>query len=165
MNYQIIPQDDTVLVQITEAGKSETLNMQEGPQEGSLLVESCRKDVLEEINTEKFLANLDNYVDLVQITFNAVDGLKVQSQVKVLSNRFFDAMTKCNILGLECKLETSSVLDTYLNAYECLFNGDVEIAVSLLADTRIYVDKMEKQVDELITTFDELTAYTNKVLQ
>lgn len=35
MNYQIIPQDDTVLVQITEAGKSETMDMQEGPQEGS----------------------------------------------------------------------------------------------------------------------------------
>lgn len=85
--------------------------------------------------------------------------------MKVLSNRFFDAMTKCNILGLECKLGTSSALDTYLNAYECLFNGEVEIAVSLLADTRICVDKMEKKVDELVTTFDELTAYTNKVLQ
>ena len=36
MNFQIIPQDDTVLVQITEAGKSETLDMKEGPQESSL---------------------------------------------------------------------------------------------------------------------------------
>ena len=46
MKYQIIPQDETVLVQLSEEGVNETLNMQEGPDETSLLVQSSRKDVL-----------------------------------------------------------------------------------------------------------------------
>lgn len=165
MTYQIIPQDDTVLVQIAEDGITEKLTLLEPPSKECSLVQKSKKDVLGEINLEKMLANLDNCVDLLQITFNAVDGFDVQSKVQELSNRFIDAMTESNKTALEFKLATENVCEAYINAYGNLFYGEIDIAIMILTDTKSIAARMVKKSDALVKIYDGLTDYTNAVLK
>lgn len=120
----------------------------EPPGKESSLVVKSKKDVLGEINLEKMLSNLDNFVDLLQITFNAVDGFDVQDEVQELSNRFLDVMTESNKTALNFKLATEQVLEAYINAYGNLFYGEVETAMMLLTDTKGVAVQMVKKADE-----------------
>lgn len=165
MKYEIIPQDETVLVKISEDGITESLTLLEPPDAGCMLVQQSKKDVLGEINLEKMLANLDNCVDLLQITFNAVDGFSVQAKVQELSNRFIDAMNKSNTTALDFKLATAEALEAYLVAYGNLYYGEVDSAIMLLTDTKSIASRMVKKADELVKIYDGLTSYTNKVLE
>ncbi len=165
MKYQIIPNDDTVQVTISDDGVTETLTLLEAPSEESILVQQGRKDVLGEINLEKMLANLDDCVDLLQITFNAVDGFAVQSKVQDLSTKFSNAMLKSNTAALDFKLATKTVVNAYIEAYGNLFYGETEVAISILTDIKPIAQKMVKKSDELVKTYDELTNYTNVILK
>jgi DNA repair exonuclease SbcCD ATPase subunit len=128
-------------------------------------VQQGKKDVLGEINLVKMLTNLDNCVDLLQITFNAVDGFNVQSKVQELSNRFIDAMNKSNATALDFKLATKDAVEQYLFAYGNLFYGEIETAIMFLADTKNVAAKMVKKADELVKIYDKLTTTTNNVLK
>lgn len=165
MKYEIIPQEETVLVKLTEDGYTEQLSLAEAPGEESSLVLQSKKDVLGEINLEKMLLNLDHCVDLLQITFNAVDGFPVQSKVQELINRFTDAMTKSNTMALEFRLAAEGVVEQYLDAYQNLFFGEVESALIFLTDIKQVAKKMVRQADELVNVFDGLTNYANTVLK
>ena len=165
MNYQIFPDEETVWVRISEAGESDMLDMLEEPQEISILAESSRKAVLGEINLEKLLVNLDNCVDLLQITYCAVGSLKERLTVHELSNRFMNAITKSGDAAQDFKVGIKRVIDAYLETYQGLINGQPQAAVLLLADTSNVAIGMVKKTDELVKTFDELTAYTNETLQ
>ncbi|MBQ9983291.1 MAG: hypothetical protein IJP29_01745 [Lachnospiraceae bacterium] len=164
MKYEIIPKEETVVVKIDEDGIVESFDMTEPPAEGSLLVEKSKKDVLGEINLVKMLTNLDNCVDLLQITFNAVDGFSVQSKVQTLSNNFIDAMNKSNATALEFKLATENAMEAYINAYAYLFSGETEIAMELLKDTKSDAARMVKKAEELVCIYDKLTTDTNGAL-
>lgn len=166
MNYQIVPIDDTVQISLTDTdGTSETLTLLEAPPEDCILVQQSRKDVLGEINLEKMLANLDDCVDLLQITFNAVDGFSVQSKVQDLSTKFSNAMIKSNTAALDFKLATQTVVQAYVEAYGNLFYGEAEIAMSILSDIKPIAQKMVKKSDELVNVYNELTVYTNDILK
>lgn len=166
MNYQIVPIDDTVQISLTDTdGTSETLTLLEAPPEDCILVQQSRKDVLGEINLEKMLANLDDCVDLLQITFNAVDGFSVQSKVQDLSTKFSNAMIKSNTAALDFKLATQMVVQAYVEAYGNLFYGEAEIAMSILSDIKPIAQKMVKKSDELVNVYNELTVYTNDILK
>ena len=164
MTYQIITQDETVMVKINQDGITETLNMLDAPRDSSMLVLQGKKEVLGEINLEKMLTNLDNCVDLLQITFNAVDGFSVQSKVQRLSNQFIDAMNKSNAAALDFKLAAAGAVETYIYAYGNLFYGEIEGAIMFLADTKSVATKMVKKADELVKVYDGLTSYCNIVL-
>lgn len=166
MKYQIIPQDDTVQVKITDDdGISETVDMLEEIPKDSILVSANRKDVLGEINLEKMLANLEDCVDLLQITFNAVDGFTVQAKVQHLSTRFSDAMIQSNTTALDFKLATKTVVEAYMEAYGNLLYGEVQIAVDILTDIKPIAKKMVTKSDELVKIYDGLTKYTDEILQ
>lgn len=165
MKYQIVPLDDTVQVTVSNEDVSETLTMLEAPSEESMLVQQSRKDVLGEINLEKMLANLDDCVDLLQITFNAVDGFMVQSKVQELSAKFSDAMLESNKAALDFKLAAKDVVEAYINAYAYLFYGDIDIALSTLTDIKAIANKMVKKSDYLVKVYDELTNLTNDILK
>lgn len=165
MKYQIVPQGDTVQVTVLDDGISETLTLLEAPSNESILVQKSRKDVLGEINLEKMLANLDDCVDLLQITFNAVDGFNVQSKVQDLSEKFSNAMLKSNTAALDFKLATETVVEAYIEAYGNLFYGETELAISILTDIKPIAQRMVKRSDELVKTYDELTNYTNIILK
>lgn len=136
LEYEIVPKEDTVQITVSEDGKSETLTLAEALPENSILVQRNRKDVLGEINLEKMLANLDDCMDLLQITFNAVDGFKVQSQVQEFSKQFSDAMVKSNATALAFKMATKQVIECYIEAYGKLCYGETSTAMDILSDIK-----------------------------
>lgn len=165
MKYEIVPKADTVLVTVTDGPLSEELDMCQEPPSGSMLVQQGRTDVLGQINLEKMLSNLNNCVDLLQITFNAVDGFAVQSQVQELSNQFIDAMNSSNKAALDFQLSAHNALESCIYAYTMLMEGDVEPALELLAGTRNAAKEMVRVSDGLVGTYQGLTDYTNAVLK
>lgn len=165
MKYEVIPQEETVIVKMTEDGITTQLSLLELPEEDCSLVEQSKKDVLGELDLEKMISDLDHCVDLLQITFNAVDGFKVQSDVQGLSNCFLDAMTESNATAFEFKLATKDVLDAYINAYGNLFYGEVDVAMMILIDIKGVAARMVEKADKLVGVFHGLTKETNLVLQ
>lgn len=165
LKYEIIPREDTVLVTVSDEKRHEELDMSQPPPSTSLLVQQGRADVLGQINLEKLLSNLNNCVDLLQITYNAVDGFGVQAQVQELSNRFIDTMNDSNQAALSFKLSAQDALEACVYAYGLLMEGDVGPALSLLADTRDTATRMVAVADKLVKAYQSLTDYTNSVLK
>lgn len=165
MTYDIIAKDGTVLVTVSDQGITEQLSMNQEPPSGCLLVQKGKQDVLGEINLGKMLSNLHDCVDLLQITYNAVDGFAVQVQVQELSNRFIDAMNNSNQTALDFQLSAQDALEACIYAYSLLMEGQVESALGLLAETKNTAAKMVQRSDKLVNTYQELTDYTNTVLK
>lgn len=165
VKYEIVSQGDAVLVKVSEGKKIEELDMSQPLPGSSLLVAQGRNDVLGQINLTKLLGNLDNCVDLLQITYNAVDGFGVQPQVQELSNRFIDTMNDSNQAALSFKMSAQDALESCIYAYGMLMEGDVEGALSLLADTKDTATQMVQVADKLVKAYQGLTDYTNSVLK
>lgn len=164
-DYKVIPIDDTVEVIISDAGESEKLTLLEAPPEDSILVQNSRRDVLGEINLDKMLANLEDCVDLLQITFNAVDSFHVQKQVQELSKQFSDAVIKSNAAALAFKEATETVVDSYITAYGNLYCGETATGIEMLSDVKSVAQKMVKKSDELVSVFEKLSDSTNDILK
>lgn len=165
MDYDIVSRDNTVEVIISGGGYSETVTMFEEPSEECILVQQSKKEVLGQINLKKMLTNLDDCVDLLQITFNAVDGFAVQSKVQELSMEFSNAMIKSNATALEFKFATQMVVEAYVSAYDNLFYGEIETALSMLTDIKPIAKKMVERSDELVRIYDALASSTNSILK
>lgn len=165
MEYEIVPKGSTVLVTITDQGVTEQLDMSHEPPKGSLLVQENKKAVLGEINLEKMIGELQDCVDLLQITYNAVDGFAVQVQVQDLSNQFVDAMNNSNQTALEFQLSAHNALEACVYAYAMLMKGETKFALGLLAKTQSTAHRMSEQADKLVDTYQKLTDYTNTVLK
>lgn len=165
LKYEIVPQGDTVLVKVSDEKRREELDMSQAPPSTSILVQQGRADVLGQINLEKLLSNLNNCVDLLQITYNAVDGFGVQAQVQELSNRFIDTMNDSNQAALSFKLSAQDALEACIYAYGLLMEGNVGPALGLLADTRDTATQMVQVADKLVKAYQSLTDYTNSVLK
>lgn len=165
MEYQIVPKDGTVLVTISDRNITQSLDMSQEPAEDCLLVQEGKKAVLGELNLEKMLSNLHNCVDLLQITYNAVDGFAVQPQVQELSNRFIDAMNSSNQTALDFQLSAHDALVACIYAYAMLIEGEVEPALGLLTGTKDTAARMVQLADKLVGTYQSLTDYTNTVLK
>ncbi len=165
MKYDIVAKDGTVLVTVSDQNITEQLDMSQEPPEECLLVRQGKKSVLGEINLTKMLSNLHDCVDLLQITYNAVDGFTVQTQVQELSNRFIDAMSDSNQAALDFQLSAHDALEACLYAYSLLMEGGVEPALELLAGTKNTAARMVRLSDKLVKTYQGLTDYTDSVLQ
>lgn len=165
MKYDIVAKDGTILVTVTDQNITEQLDMSQEPPSGCLLVQESKKAVLGEINLEKMLSNLHDCVDLLQITYNAVDGFAVQVQVQELSNRFIDAMNSSDQTALDFQLSARDALEACVYAYSLLMEGGVEAALKLLAGTKSTAAQMVQRSDKLVKTYQELTDYTNTVLK
>lgn len=165
MKYEIIPQEDTVLVTITDASKIDHLDMSEEPPAGCILVQKGRADVLGQIDLEKMLSNLNNCVDLLQITYNAVDSFHLQSRVQELSNQFIDAMNFSSRAASEFQGFAQDALEVCIYAYRFLLSGKVEKALELLTGNKSTAAEMVKVSDKLVKTYQGLTDYTNSVLK
>ncbi|MGN0485584.1 MAG: hypothetical protein ACI4HI_18755 [Lachnospiraceae bacterium] len=164
MKYEIIPQDDTVQIEITENGSTECLTLMEAPPKNCMLVQNSRKDVLGEINLEKLLANLDDCIDLLQITFNATDGFTVQANVQDLITQFSNAMVVSNSAAYSFKDAAKTIVDAYIEAYGYLFYGQIDIAIMIFKDAKDVAAEMVKESDKLVKIFDDLTTKTDEIL-
>ncbi len=165
MKYDIVAKDGTILVTVSDQNITEQLDMSQEPPAECLLVQAGKKDVLGELNLKKMLSNLHDCVDLLQITYNAVDGFAVQPQVQELSNRFIDAMSASDQTALDFQLSAHDALEACIYAYSLLMEGGVEPALELLTGTKSTASKMVKLSDALVKTYQELTDYTNTVLK
>ncbi len=163
--YKVIPMDDTVEIIITDESDSETLTLMEAPPSDSLLVQNSCKDVMGEINLDKLLANMEDCVDLLQVTFNAVDGFAVQSQIQELSKQFSDAVIKSNAAALAFKEGAKTVVESYIIAYGNFYYGEIAGGLEILKDVQNVAKKMVKKSDELVSVFTKLSEETNDNLK
>ncbi len=162
--YKVIPMDDTVEIIVTDESDSETLTLMKAPPNDSILVQRSCKDVMGEINLNKMLANLEDCVDLLQITFNAVDGFAVQSQVQELSKQFSDAVIKSNAAALAFKEGAKTVVESYILAYGNFYYGEIATGLDMLTDVQNVAQKMVKKSDELVAVFAKLSEESNVIL-
>lgn len=156
LKYEIIPKEDTVLVTVTDANVADHLDMSQEPPIGCMLVQQSKTDVLGQINLEKMLSNLNNCVDLLQITFNAVDSFHLQSRVQELSYQFNEAMNSSNAAALDFQLSAGEALEICIYAYASLMEGDVQAALNLLTGTKDTAAQMAADVRELDSEYQEL---------
>ncbi len=163
--YKVIPMDDTVEIIITDESDSETLTLMKAPPSDSLLVQNSCKDVMGEINLDKMLANMEDCVDLLQVTFNAVDGFIVQSQIQELSKQFSDAVIKSNAAALAFKEGAKTVVESYITAYGNFYYGEISLGLEILKDVQNVAKRMVKKSDELVSVFTKLSEETNDILK
>ena len=163
-SYQLILAGDNQIV-AKEGKKVEYYTLSEAPKEHGLLVQANKKVILGSINLESMLKNLDNCVDLLKVTYNAVNGMPgLHNGINALQIKFADAMIKSNETVLEFRTSTETVIQQFLFAYDALISGSEQDALDIFGEIIDTANTMITKASELVVVFEGISKETEKKL-
>lgn len=167
-DYSLTVVDNSIVLESSdnvEMKIKETYSLTKAPTPDSFLVVQEKQWILGQLNLNKLLQNLDSCVDLLEIAYNAVNGMEgLHRSVSDIQIRFGDALITSNETVQGFAYKTSSIIDAFIETYECLLDGDEASAIETLKGIQKYAVAMRQQSEALGDTFDTLAKNTNSAL-
>jgi predicted nucleic acid-binding Zn-ribbon protein len=150
---------------VTSGKQQEKYTLQERPSAKSIAVRGEKQNILGEINLEKMLNNLDLSVDLLQVAYNAVNGMKgLQKGVSNLQMRLADTLILSGATVQKFGYKTDDVIYNFIDAYNLLLSSEEEEALEILGDIRDEASAMREDAEKLGNKFQSIADDTEKVL-
>lgn len=153
-----------------------TIDSQNLPKESMLLVQSSRKQILQSINMEKMFDNLECCVDLLNITYNAVNGMDsgISKSVAGIQSDFLNVLIDSVTTMQGFESGTDSVVNDLIKAYGFLTkpiyaklplekNG-VVLACKIFESIKQKSERMQSESETIAKSYENLrdkTARTN----
>lgn len=167
-DYSLTVVDNSIVLESSdnvEMKIKETYSLTKAPTPDSFLVVQEKQWILGQLNLNKMLQNLDSCVDLLEIAYNAVNGMEgLHRSVSDIQIRFGDALITSNETVQGFAYKTSSIIDAFIETYECLLDGDEASAIETLKGIQKYAVAMRQKSEALGDTFDTLAKNTNSAL-
>jgi hypothetical protein len=111
------------------------------------------------------LANLSFCVDLFQITYYAVNGMKgLSASVADLQQKLADNLILSNENIQRTCYKTDSIIGKFLDAYGYLLSGNEDIALEILGDVKEDATTMRQDAEKLAAKFTDVANKTENVL-
>ena len=134
------------------------------PSTDSLLVLAQRKEILQTIQLDELFKNLDNCVELLDITYNAVNGIGLSSTVTQLKDQFSRTMDTSLVVMSGFKSGTDISIGDFIEAYTYLINpmyvktkiNGVALAIKTLLKIQVRATSMVEQANTLANSFDSI---------
>lgn len=143
----------------------ETYTLTNAPSPNSYMVLVQKNTILGQLNLNKMLQNLNSCVNLLEITYNAVNGMQgLHRSVSDIQVRFGDALITSNETVQGFAYKTDSIIDAFIETYECLLDGDEASAIDTLKGIQKYAIQMREKSEALGNTFNALANDTNSAL-
>jgi predicted nuclease with TOPRIM domain len=161
--YEMIVVNESVVVK--SGSLSETYSLTNQPSKSSLLVKEEKQAILGQIDLRQMLENLDSCVDLLQIAYNAVNGMKgLHASVSDLQLKLADNLILSNETIQRFCYKTDSIIGKFLDAYSYLISGNEDIALEILAEVKEDATLMRQDAEKLGAKFAAVADKTEVVL-
>lgn len=162
MEYDV--NNDKQLI-VRSGGKSESYDLTKAMGENTLMVKAERQDILHQMDLPTVISNLNNTVDLLNISYHAVYGFPEQSQVFGLQKGVMDLNDKGIVVVTEFKDQASVIVAELVGVYRWLLKGMESVAISKLEQFANRASGMSQQAMEMADGYQAAADRTSTVLQ
>ncbi len=154
------------LLEITaDKGKREVYDLTRPLSEKALIVLNEKQDILHQMDLKSVIANLDNAVDLLDVSYHAVYGFSVQSQVFSLQKRVMDLNDKGIVVITDFKNQSGVVVTELISVFKWLVKGAETVAIGKLEKFADMASGMSEQAEEMAEDYEAAADRTSSVLQ
>lgn len=151
---------------VVRAGaKSECYDLTKPMGENALMVTAEKQDILHQMDLPTVISNLNNTVDLLNISYHAVYGFPEQSQVFGLQKCVMDLNDKGLVVVTDFKDQASVVVAELVGVYRWLIKGMESVAISKLEQFANRAAGMSEQALEMADGYQTAADKTSAVLQ
>lgn len=162
MEYDV--NDEKKLV-VKVGAKNECYDLTEPMSENALMVKEEKRDILHQMDLPVVISNLNNTVDLLNISYHAVYGFPEQSQVFRLQKGVMDLNDKGIIVVTDFKDQASVVVAELVGVYKWLMKGMESMAINKLERFANLAAGMSEQAEEMADGYQSAADNTAAVLQ
>lgn len=162
MEYEV--NDEKKLV-VRMGGKSECYDLTKSMSENALMVKEEKRDILHQMDLPTVISNLNNTVDLLNISYHAVYGFPEQAQVFGLQKDVMDLNDKGIIVVTGFKDQASVVVVELEGVYKWLIKGMESMAINKLERFAVLAAGMSEQAEEMADGYQKAADNTSSVLQ
>lgn len=162
MEYDV--NDEKKLV-VKIGGKNESYDLTVPMSENALMVKEEKRDILHQMDLPVVISNLNNTVDLLNISYHAVYGFPEQSQVFRLQKGVMDLNDMGIIVVTDFKDQASVVVAELVGVYKWLMKGMESMAINKLERFANLAGGMSKQAEEMADGYQSAADNTSAVLQ
>lgn len=151
---------------VVKAGsRSECYDLTKPMGENALMVRTEKQDILHQMDLPTVISNLNNTVDLLNISYHAVYGFPEQSQVFGLQKGVMDLNDRGIVVVTEFKDQASVVVAELVGVYRWLIKGMESVAISKLEQFANRAAGMSEQALEMADGYQSAADRTAAVLQ
>lgn len=150
---------------VSAGAKSECYDLTKPMGENALMVTAEKQDILHQMDLPTVISNLNNTVDLLNISYHAVYGFPEQSQVFGLQKCVMDLNDKGLVVVTDFKDQASVVVAELVGVYRWLIKGMESVAISKLEQFANRAAGMSEQALEMADGYQTAADRTSAVLQ
>lgn len=162
MEYDVNSEKQLV---VREGVRSECYDLTKPMGENALMVRAEKQDIMHQMDLPTVIANLNNTVDLLNISYHAVYGFPEQSQVFGLQKEVMDLNDKGIVVVTDFKDQASVVVAELVGVYRWLIKGMESMAISKLEQFASRAAGMSEQATEMAEGYQTAADRTSAVLQ
>ncbi len=162
MEYDVNEEKQLV---VRAGARSECYDLTKPMSESALMVKTEKQDILHQMDLPTVISNLNNTVDLLNVSYHAVYGLSEQSQVFGLQKDIMDLNDKGIMVVRAFKDQASAVVAELVGVYRWLIKGMESVAISKLEQFASRAAGMSEQAMEMAEGYQRAADRTASVLQ
>lgn len=162
MEYKV---NESNLLEIMADGKKEVYDLTKPIKETSLVVQNEKRNILHRMDLPEVIANVDNAVDLLDVSYHAVYGFPVQSRLYGLQKQLMDLNDKGIVVITGFKRKAALVMTELVSIYKWLLKGAEAVAIGKLEGFSQIASDMASQAEKMAEGYQGLADVTSSVLQ
>lgn len=161
--YELVVESESRIVRKVD-NVTEVYSLKVAPDPEYSLVKESERSILQTIQLDELFDNLDNCVSLLDITYNAVNGMGMSAMVTGLKDDLSNTIDNSLTVMGGFQSGTAAAIADFISAYQYLTNplykagkkNGILLAVDKLAKIETRAIGMEKEAASLAATFDEI---------
>lgn len=162
MEYMVNESD---LLEVKADGKKEVYDLSKPIKETSLVVQNEKRNILHRMDLPTVIANVDNAVDLLDVSYHAVYGFPVQSRLYGLQKQLMDLNDTGIIVITGFKRKVTLAITELASMYKWLLKGAEVVALGKLNAFSDMAADMAEQANKMADGYQGLADVTSSVLE
>lgn len=162
MEYKV---NESNLLEVKMDGKKEIYDLSKPIKETSLAVQNEKRNILHRMDLPTVIANVDNAVDLLDVSYHAVYGFPVQTRLYGLQSQLMDLNDTGIVVITNFKRKATVAVTELASMYKWLLKGAEVVAIGKLETFSEIASDMAAQAEKMADGYRDLAGTTSSVLQ
>lgn len=146
-------------------GNTGVYDLNEPMEDSFPIVVREKKEILKQMDLKTVINNLDNAVDLLDVSYHAVYGFPVQAKIFRLQKNLMDLNDKGIIVVGEFRDKSQTVQAELKSVFQWLVKGMESVAIGKLERFSLYAAGMSEQARELADDYQRMADSTSAILE
>ncbi len=158
--------NESNLLEVKTDGKKEVYDLCKPIKETSMMVQNEKRNILHRMDLPTVIANVDNSVDLLDVSYHAVYGFSgLQTRLYGLQKQLLDLNDKGIVVITSFKRKATTVITELTSMYKWLLKAAEKVALGKLETFAEVASDMANQANQMADGYQRLADSTSSVLQ